>query len=491
MNVTNIGSPFAAPASQGGNADATAAASGFAGLIGPAGTPRQGLASAGSGLPALGTAQPPLLTANTTTPLLATAAPAAVSPPVATGGNPLADAIAKALAKPVAAAERGANAPVQTPAPDALDAPSTILGAFAATGPTPLAAGSMPEATVPVPADANAKPVAGITTANGTMLALDPKPAAEQQPAAAALPRQGAPAKGNAKPVRATTSDEALPNPADLAAASPQQPIAVPQPIATAGPAAQNAAAPAPEDKSERPAAIRATQIEAAATTDGTPAPSTAEKTADLARAISGHGGGSHADSGAANDGGQQGFGQQLASADTRAFPGQPLPTSAAFEAAKPVTATPAATEPVLHARPGELGRSLGVEIARTVDAGEDTLRVRLNPAELGRVEVTLAFDDTGRMQATMRAESQHTLDLLRQDAPDLGRALDQAGIRNDAGSFRFENRDSGTGSNTGSQSGFQQQQSRSGNQRFQDEPEIPAAAYRSVRSDGQVDLIA
>ncbi len=148
-----------------------------------------------------------------------------------------------------------------------------------------------------------------------------------------------------------------------------------------------------------------------------------------------------------------------------------------------------ASADPMVPARAGQLGHALGVEIARKVEAGENTLRVRMNPAELGRVEVTLAFDDNGRLHATMRAESQHALDLLRQDAPDLGRALDSAGIRTDTQSFRFESRGDGNGG-SGSQPG--QQQSRGqGHQPFDEEPETATPAYRPIRNDGQVDLLA
>jgi flagellar hook-length control protein FliK len=166
-------------------------------------------------------------------------------------------------------------------------------------------------------------------------------------------------------------------------------------------------------------------------------------------------------------------------------------PIHAAATSAPATTSTPAApAEPVVNARPGEIGHGIGVEIARKVEAGEDTLRVRLNPAELGRVEVTLAFDSDGKLNATMRAESAHALDLLRQDAPDLGRALDQAGIRSDAQSFRFESRDGGGGGMSGQSQG-QQQQSRGGRQQFNEEPETQTPAWRAVRADGQVDLLA
>lgn len=148
-----------------------------------------------------------------------------------------------------------------------------------------------------------------------------------------------------------------------------------------------------------------------------------------------------------------------------------------------------AAQEPEIPARPGQLGQSLGVEIARSVKLGEETLRVRMNPAELGRVEVTLGFDDRGALQATVRAESRTALELLRQDAPELARTLDQAGIRAEAQSFRFESR-----ADTGGQ---QHQQQRGGGQPHQqqqqqahDDTEL-APAYRIVRGDGQVDLLA
>jgi flagellar hook-length control protein FliK len=142
----------------------------------------------------------------------------------------------------------------------------------------------------------------------------------------------------------------------------------------------------------------------------------------------------------------------------------------------------------VVAARPGHIGQQLGVEIARKVEAGDDVVRVRLSPDNLGKVEVTLAFDDAGTLRATVRAESQHALDMLRQDAPDLGRALDQAGIRADAQSFRFESRGEG-----GSAQGQQQHgQNTAGNELAgKDETDVTEAAYREIRGDGQVDLLA
>ncbi|WP_404337412.1 flagellar hook-length control protein FliK [Sphingomonas sp. MMS12-HWE2-04] len=165
----------------------------------------------------------------------------------------------------------------------------------------------------------------------------------------------------------------------------------------------------------------------------------------------------------------------------------QPAATQSTSHIAKAEAAPTIAAEPVIAARPNHVGQALGVEIARKVEAGEETLRLRLSPEHLGKVEITLAFDD-GKLQATVRTESAHALDLLRQDAPDLARTLDQAGIRTDAQSFRFEAR-----ADTGGQSSPQQQPQRGNQPQHQaaaDDLE-PAPAYRAIRADGQVDLIA
>ncbi|SFK18613.1 Flagellar hook-length control protein FliK [Sphingomonas sp. NFR04] len=482
MNVTNIGSPFAAPVSQEGAANA-AAGSGFAGLLGGVGTggvsgwAGQGLVFAGAGTTGLLGAQTgaPLLPvtpdANALpgdkpqvgmTQLLATAAPGAVTPPVATGGNPLADAIAKALADARGNAE------------DATATPGT-----AAPKPKPTAVEAKPDAT---------------TDALAELLdATAPKPTEDAAP--------GRPMVGVkvAKPGRGAGGDKNGLDPAGAPLPAPEaatpavvQPIAVP--VAQQQPSAQPAPAqqPAAQSKTSGVTGPRYAKADAMAGNEAAPAQTTNDKMADLADAVGAHPhGGGATDGGSAGDHGQQNFGQQLAAADTRHSGAVPFPTASGHvaPAASAAPAAPAA-EPVLNARAGELGRSLGVEIARKVDAGEDTLRVRMNPAELGRVEVTLAFDDKGRVQATMRAESQHTLELLRQEAPDLGRALDQAGIRSDASSFRFESRDGGTSSGGNGQQASQQQ-SRGGNQQFHDEPDAQTAAYRPIRGDGQVDLIA
>lgn len=80
----------------------------------------------------------------------------------------------------------------------------------------------------------------------------------------------------------------------------------------------------------------------------------------------------------------------------------------------------------------------VAIHVARAVEDGVRRLEVRLNPAELGRVEVKLDVAHDGRVVAVVAAERQETLDLLQRDARGLERALQDAGIRADSGSLNF-----------------------------------------------------
>ena len=159
-------------------------------------------------------------------------------------------------------------------------------------------------------------------------------------------------------------------------------------------------------------------------------------------------------------------------------------------EASAPAPLPAAPHEPSVTARPGQIGREMGVEIARRLHAGGDELTVRLNPVEMGRIEVRLSFDDRGSLRAFVAAESPAALDMLRRDSADLGRALTDAGVRADAGSFRFDSR---SGSGEGGQF-WQRQQQGGAQQRSSGHASLGADAdpiYRPLRNGGRVDLMA
>ena len=72
---------------------------------------------------------------------------------------------------------------------------------------------------------------------------------------------------------------------------------------------------------------------------------------------------------------------------------------------------------------------SLAVEIAAKSQSGAKQFDIRLDPPELGRVEVRLSIDATGKASAHLSADQPQTLSLLQKDAPILTRALRDAGL--------------------------------------------------------------
>jgi flagellar hook-length control protein FliK len=79
----------------------------------------------------------------------------------------------------------------------------------------------------------------------------------------------------------------------------------------------------------------------------------------------------------------------------------------------------------------------MAFEIVRHAQLGANRFDIRLDPADLGRVDVRLAIDGTGVVNAHLTVERPDTLDLLRRDAGALGQALTQAGL--DAGKTNLQ----------------------------------------------------
>jgi flagellar hook-length control protein FliK len=95
----------------------------------------------------------------------------------------------------------------------------------------------------------------------------------------------------------------------------------------------------------------------------------------------------------------------------------------------------------------------IAVHIKDAMQNGNSRLTVALHPVELGRVEVKLDIDKDKNVTATIVVDRPATLDLLRNDAKALERALQDAGLQTDSGSLSFNLRDS-NGQNGGAQNG-------------------------------------
>jgi flagellar hook-length control protein FliK len=82
---------------------------------------------------------------------------------------------------------------------------------------------------------------------------------------------------------------------------------------------------------------------------------------------------------------------------------------------------------------------ALAVEITRQAMNGKTQFDIRLDPPELGRLNVRLEMDASGQTRTHMVVERSETLDMLTTDARSLERALQQAGLKAEPGSVSFE----------------------------------------------------
>jgi flagellar hook-length control protein FliK len=85
---------------------------------------------------------------------------------------------------------------------------------------------------------------------------------------------------------------------------------------------------------------------------------------------------------------------------------------------------------------------SLAVEIAVRAQAGRNRFEIRLDPPELGRIDVRLDIDRSGQVTSRLVVERAETLDVLRRDAHQLERALQDAGLKTSDNSLQFSLRD-------------------------------------------------
>ena len=125
----------------------------------------------------------------------------------------------------------------------------------------------------------------------------------------------------------------------------------------------------------------------------------------------------------------------------------QPAAAATTPAAAAQLTATAATGAPVPLS-------GLAMEIAASAKSGKSRFEIRLDPAELGRIDVRIDVDRHGQVTSHLTVERPETLSMLRQDANQLQRALDNAGLSTGNGGLQFSLRDqSSQGQNDGNQS--------------------------------------
>ena len=159
----------------------------------------------------------------------------------------------------------------------------------------------------------------------------------------------------------------------------------------------------------------------------------------------------------------------------------------------QPVAATtaPAGALGVTAATTGAVPLSgLALEIAVSAQSGKSRFEIRLDPADLGRIDVRIEVDSNGQVTSHLTVEKPATLSMLQQDAPQLQRALNDAGLTTGNDGLQFSLRDqSSSGQNDGSGPGRNAQRLV-----ISDENTIPAAIAgqtygRTLGSSGGVDI--
>ena len=111
------------------------------------------------------------------------------------------------------------------------------------------------------------------------------------------------------------------------------------------------------------------------------------------------------------------------------------------------VRSSPAEPLAMPRARAATIGRDVGSIVAKVAASGRSsTIVIRLDPVELGRVEIRMEIDAHGKLRAVIAADQPAALDLLRRDADTLGRTLIENGFSADGATLRFETRSGGQG---------------------------------------------
>jgi flagellar hook-length control protein FliK len=118
----------------------------------------------------------------------------------------------------------------------------------------------------------------------------------------------------------------------------------------------------------------------------------------------------------------------------------------------------------------------MALAIARHAVAGGQRFEIRLDPAELGRIDVRLELADDGTVKTRMIVEKAETLDLLQRDQRVLEKALAQTGFRSAEGGVEFSLR------GEGGQSGSRPQD---------DRPRRPAPAQPAADSEPDIAPVA
>lgn len=135
----------------------------------------------------------------------------------------------------------------------------------------------------------------------------------------------------------------------------------------------------------------------------------------------------------------------------------------------------------------------IAFELSRQVEGGNTRFQMRLDPAELGRIDVRLDIDHKGQVHAKLTVEKAETLDLMQRDQRALEKALQQAGLDQSKTNLEFSLKQNPFAGDQNQHSGSEQG-GFGGGQDGQEETEVaapPITLYRGALQASGVNIIA
>ena len=135
---------------------------------------------------------------------------------------------------------------------------------------------------------------------------------------------------------------------------------------------------------------------------------------------------------------------------------------------------------------PRALTGQIAVQIQKSVAQGQDTIKIHLKPAELGRVEIKLDVMQDGRVAATIVADRPETLELLQRDTRGLQQALQDAGLKSNTTDLSFN---LGGGNASGEQHAADSETGNGGQDNEAAEADTTTDAPRRRAGNGVIDV--
>jgi flagellar hook-length control protein FliK len=354
------------------------------------------------------------------------------------------------LGAPVAAPTPVATAIVNTAA---AATPATSAQAFDSNAPLAIAASAIATtsstvATLGAPAT---QLKAGPTAATGTAATIGQTPLAKQQAQGAATLAAGQqqPAQTETEAVEGfvtTTGHGATPS-LSSKAAPPKTSTGLQTKMPWASAASDSAASAASASPTTPPASADG---KAAPQAPATPKQDADAPLGNAVKADKADGAPSTAPSPVAHDSAAVTATPQPAGQDPSAQPAA-LPQQLTTAPPLAPTGTPAVT--IATSAPVPVS-GLAVEIAASAQSGKTRFEMRLDPADLGRIDVRIDVNRDGQVTSHLIVEKAETLSMLQQDAPQLQQALSDAGLKTGSGGLQFSLRDQSSfgGQNNGNQ---------------------------------------